>query len=69
MNYVILKSCFAAGATRSAGDVVELGEDEAATLKGYNRIAVAPTPKPEPKIENKAAAPKVTRAKKDEDQA
>lgn len=69
MNYIILKSCFAAGAMRSAGDIVELDPDEAANLRGYNRIAEAPTPKPEPKVENKAAKPKATRAKKDEDKA
>ena len=70
MNYVILKSCFAAGEKRNAGDIVDLGPDEAATLSGYGRIAPAPATKQEPKVEaalkatNRAAKPTSTRAKK-----
>lgn len=70
MNYVILKSCFAAGEKRNAGDIVGLGPDEAATLSGYGRIAPAPATKQEPKVEaapkatNRAAKPTSTRAKK-----
>ena len=67
MKYVILKSCVAAGASRNAGDIVELGEDEAASLKGYGRIAEAPEPKPQSASTNRAAKPKTTRKKKDED--
>lgn len=64
MNYLVLKSCFAAGARRSAGDVVELGESEAAALSGYGRITVAPPPKPEVKPVDRAAKPKAIRKKK-----
>lgn len=67
MKYVILKSCVAAGASRNAGEIVELGEDEAASLKGYGRIAAAPEPKPQAASTNRAAKPKTTRKKKDED--
>lgn len=64
MNYLILKSCFAGGAKRNAGDVVELNKDEAASLKSYGRVTEAPTPKPEPKTVDRADKPKATRAKK-----
>lgn len=67
MKYVILKSCVAAGISRNAGDIVELGADEAASLKGYGRIAEAPEPKPKSASTNRAAKPKTTRKKKDED--
>ena len=67
MKYVILKSCVAAGVSRNAGDIVELGADEAAALMGYGRIAVAPEPKPKAASTNRAAKPKTTRKKKDED--
>jgi hypothetical protein len=64
MKYVILKSCVAAGATRKAGEIVELGADEAASLKAYGRVAVAPEPKPTVASTDRAAKPKTTRAKK-----
>jgi len=67
MKYVILKSCVAAGVSRNAGDIVELGADEAAALMGYGRIAAAPEPKPQAASTNRAAKPKTTRKKKDED--
>lgn len=67
MKYVILKSCVAAGAARNAGDIVDLGEDEAVSLKGYGRIAEAPEPKPQAASTNRAAKPKTTRKAKDED--
>lgn len=64
MKYLILKSCFAGGEKRNAGDIVELGKDEAVSLKSYGRVTEAPTPKPEPKTVDRADKPKVTRAKK-----
>jgi len=67
MKYVILKSCVAGGVSRNAGDIVELGADEAAALMGYGRIAAAPEPKPQAASTNRAAKPKTTRKKKDED--
>lgn len=67
MKYVILKSCVAAGVSRNAGDIVELGADEAAALMGYGRIAAAPEPKPQAASTNRAAKPKTTRKVKDED--
>ena len=70
MNYLILKSCFAAGEKRNAGDIVELAPDEAAALSGYGRITAAPASKPEPETVDRSAKPKVTRKKKaDEDKA
>lgn len=65
MKYLILKSCFAAGEKRNAGDIVDLGADEAAALRGYGRITEAPTPKPEPKTVDRAAKPKAIRKKAD----
>ena len=67
MKYVILKSCVAGGVSRNAGDIVDLGADEAAALMGYGRIAAAPEPKPKVASTNRAAKPKTTRKKKDED--
>jgi len=64
MKYVVLKSCVAGGAARSAGDIVELSADEASSLTAYGRISVAPEPKPVAAPKNKAAKPKTTRAKK-----
>ena len=64
MKYVILKSCVAAGAARKAGEIVELGADEAASLTAYGRVAVAPEPKPTAASTDRSAKPKSTRAKK-----
>ena len=46
MPYVILKSCVAGGESRSAGDVIELGGDEARSLLAMGRVSVAPDVKP-----------------------
>ena len=64
MKYVILKSCVAAGGARKAGEIVEIGSDEAASLTAYGRVAVAPEPKPTVASTDRAAKPKSTRAKK-----
>jgi hypothetical protein len=64
MKYIILKSCVAAGSSRNAGEIVELGADEAASLMSYGRVSVAPEPKPTAAPKNRAAKPKTTRAKK-----
>ncbi len=64
MKYIILKSCVAAGQARKAGDIVELGADEATALKGYGRIGDAPAPKPVSAPTDRAAKPKTTRSKK-----
>lgn len=64
MKYIILKSCVAAGHARKAGDIVELGADEAAALKGYGRVGDAPEPKPVKAPTDRAAKPKTTRSKK-----
>ena len=64
MKYVILKSCVAAGGARKAGEIVEIGPDEAASLTAYGRVAVAPEPKPTVASTDRAAKPKTTRAKK-----
>lgn len=64
MKYVILKSCVAAGGARKAGEIVEIGPDEAVSLTAYGRVAVAPEPKPTVASTDRAAKPKTTRAKK-----
>lgn len=64
MKYIILKSCVAAGSSRNAGEIVELGADEAASLMSYGRVSVAPEPKPTAAPKNRVAKPKTTRAKK-----
>lgn len=64
MKYIILKSCVAAGQARKAGDIVELGADEANALKGYGRIGDAPAPKPVKAPTDRSAKPKTTRTKK-----
>jgi len=61
MNYLVLKSCFAAGARRSAGDVVEVAADESVNLLAMGRISVAPAPKPEAALTDRSEAPKSTR--------
>tara|TARA_S200002703_G_scaffold60169_1_gene52062 strand:+ start:1250 stop:1534 length:285 start_codon:yes stop_codon:yes gene_type:complete len=48
MPYVILKGCMAAGQRRSAGDVVDLGQDEANNLISMGRAAKADAPSPKP---------------------
>lgn len=48
MPYVILKGCIAAGQRRSAGDVVDLGPDEANNLISMGRAAKADAPSPKP---------------------
>lgn len=48
MPYVILKGCMAAGQRRSAGDVVDLGPDEANNLISMGRAAKAAAPLPKP---------------------
>ena len=67
MKYMVLKSCVAGGTKRNAGEIVELGADEAASLMSYGRIGVAPEPKPQAASTNRAAKPKTTRKKKNED--
>jgi len=67
MKYMVLKSCVAGGTKRNAGEIVELGEDEAASLISYGRIGVAPEPKPVTSTTDRAAKPKTTRKKKNED--
>jgi hypothetical protein len=70
MNYLVLKSCVAAGAKRNVGDIVSLGDDEAKSLVAMGRVDVAPAPKPEIKVEadkkptNRAAKATSSRAKK-----
>ena len=64
MKYIILKSCVASGASRSAGDIIELSADEATSLTAYGRIAPAPEPKPIAASTDRAATPKSTRVKK-----
>ena len=48
MPYVILKGCIAAGQRRSAGDVIDLGPDEANNLVSMGRAAKADAPSPKP---------------------
>lgn len=70
MHYVILKSCFAGGARRSVGDIVELAIDEANLLMASGRVekTEAPSPKQEKADRSvslaKSDTPKVYRRKK-----
>ena len=49
MPYVVLKSCFAAGGRRAAGDVLNIPADEARSLTAMGRIEYRPpAPKEEP---------------------
>ena len=64
MNYLILKSCFAAGARRNAGDVVEVDVTEAKQLAAMGRVTDAPAPKPEVKTVDRSEAPATTRKAK-----
>lgn len=64
MNCLILKSCFAAGARRSAGDVIEIADAEANQLLAMGRVEVAPAPKPEVETVDRAVSPKSTRKAK-----
>jgi hypothetical protein len=41
-NYLILKSCVAGGVGRSAGEIVELSEQEGKSLASMGRVQVAP---------------------------
>lgn len=46
MPYVVLKSCFAAGGRRQAGDVINIAADEARALTAMGRVEyTAPAPK------------------------
>ena len=68
MHYLVLKSCFAAGARRSSGDVVQLGPDEAAALLSMGRVEETAAPAPKKDLPNRAVKPKTTRkAKSNED--
>lgn len=64
MNYLVLKSCFAAGARRNAGDVVEVDAAEAKQLAAMGRITDAPAPKPEVKTVDRSETPATTRKTK-----
>lgn len=73
MSYVVLKSTFAGGARRAAGDVVELDPTEASALLSMGRIEqVVPSTKAEVQDRSvglqssKTAAPK-KRARKVKD--
>ena len=64
MNCLILKSCFAAGARRSAGDVIEIADAEANQLVAMGRVAIAPAPKKVVEHVDRSVAPASTRKAK-----
>jgi len=64
MNCLILKSCFAAGARRSAGDVIEIADAEANQLVAMGRVAIAPAPKKVVETVDRSVAPASTRKAK-----
>ena len=66
MKYMVLKSCVAGGTKRNAGEIVELGADEAAPLMSYGRIGVAPETKPKTAYTNRGAQPKTKPTNKHE---
>lgn len=71
MHYLILKSCFAGGARRNVGDIVELAVDEANLLMASGRVEKTEAPSPKKEVADRSVslsgsdAPKVsTRRKK-----
>jgi hypothetical protein len=66
MPYIVLKSCVADGASRSAGDILNLSDEEARSLTAMGRVEYVDAPRKEPVIEDRsvglpksnAAAPK-----------
>lgn len=70
MTYLILKSCFAGGARRNAGDIVELSAQEANSLTLMGRVEECAAPaKQEPvnravALETSTAAPVKKRGRK-----
>ena len=73
MPYVVLKSCFAAGGRRNAGDVLNIPADEAKTLTAMGRIEYVTPSKKEERTDrsvalegSKTTKPKARR-KKNED--
>ena len=64
MNYLVLKSCFAAGARRSAGDVMEATDAEANQLVAMGRVEIAPAPKKVVETIDRSVAPASTRKAK-----
>jgi hypothetical protein len=56
MPYIVLKSCVADGARRSAGDILNLSDDEARSLTAMGRVEYADAPRQEPIIEDRSVA-------------
>ena len=54
MPYIVLKSCIADGAKRSAGDILNLSNDEAASLTAMGRVEYVDAPQPVKEIEDRA---------------
>jgi hypothetical protein len=53
MPYVVLKSCFAAGGRRQAGDVINIPADEARALTAMGRVEYQP-PAPKEEVKDRA---------------
>lgn len=56
MPYIILKSCVADGASRSAGDILNLSDDEARALTAMGRVEYVDAPRAEPVMEDRSVA-------------
>jgi hypothetical protein len=54
MPYLILKSCIADGARRSAGDIINLSDDEARGLTAMGRAEYVDAPKPKVEVEDRS---------------
>ena len=54
MPYLVLKSCIADSAKRNAGDILNLSNDEAASLTAMGRVEYVEAPQPVKEIEDRA---------------
>lgn len=56
MHYLILKSCFAGGARRNVGDIVELAVDEANLLMASGRVEKTEAPSPKKEVADRSVS-------------
>ena len=59
MPYVVLKSCFAGGAKRAAGDVIDLSDVEARSLSSMGRVSYAEAKPAKQEVEDRSVGLKV----------
>lgn len=64
MPYVFLKSCFADGGRRNAGDILNLGSDEARSLTAMGRVEYVDAPSPKKEVNDRSVALKNSKVAK-----